>query len=778
MKRILRKYYKYLKQINRLAVEMETLSDEDLGAMTGKLKSRLQKGETLEDILPEAFAAIREAAGRVLGMYPYDVQILGGLVLHFGNIAEMCTGEGKTLVAVMPLYLNALTGRSTILVTVNDYLAARDGKQMRELFSFMHLTTGIGVEEEGQRLTPAEKRKIYASDIVYTTNSALGFDYLAENLAIDEAGKFLRPYYYVILDEADSVLLDSAQTPLVISGAPRVQSNMYNLADYFVATLRRDIEYEFEEKEKKVWLTEEGIEVAQRYFGVENLYDGDHFELVRHITLALQGHILFERDKQYVVEEDKVKLLDEQAGRIIENTKLRGGQHQALEAKEHVSQSQENRAMASITYQAFFNMFPKIGGMSGTAAENVDEFLDTYHMDVIRIPTRKPIQRKDLGDSVFYNREDQVVEALAQVQKIHATGQPVLLIACSIAVSDACSKILLDCGIPHNVLNAYNIAKEAEIIAEAGQEGAVTVATAIAGRGTDIRLGKGVNELGGLAVIGIGLMDNMRLERQARGRSGRQGDKGFSKFYISLEDEVVKHFAPEKLLEKYSEKSGKIVERRLLRCPRKAQNMSEKSGRDARKNTIKYAESTMIQRNLIYSMRDTILKECTTEPDYYLNMERTLIDEFLDTFEKKPEAGAVIRYVLDNITYDLDEHPSETDLEDYESIKEYVLKIAETQFERQREKMESDRDFRHFLCQMSLRAIDDNWIEQVDYVQQLRIAISGRSMAQRNVMHEFHRESHDAFMRMEKRIKRDMMRNILLGDVGRDAEGKQIVIVP
>ncbi len=758
---------------------METLSDEELSGLTEAFKARLSKGETLEDILPEAFAAIREAADRVLGMYPYDVQVLGGLVLHFGNIAEMCTGEGKTLVAVMPLYLNALTGRSTILVTVNEYLAARDGRQMGELFRFMHMTTSIGIPDDpSYRFTTEEKKAIYAADIVYTTNSALGFDYLSENLVTEEENKYLRPYYYVIIDEADSVLLDSAQTPLVISGAPRVQSNLYKMADYFVSTLREGTDYEVEKKEKKAWLTDQGIRAAGRYFAIPKLYDGKHFELIRHIYLALWAHTLFEKDKEYVVEEGKVKLLDMQVGRIIDNTKLRGGQHQALEAKEQIEPTNENRSMASITYQGFFNMFPKIGGMSGTASDAEAEFIDIYHMNVVRIPTRRPIQRKDMEDVIFYDRETQMAEALDEVQKIHETGQPVLLITCSIAVSDACSKILLECGIPHNVLNAYNIAKEAEIIKEAGQLGAVTVATAVAGRGTDIKLGKGIDEMGGLAVIGIGIMENLRLEGQARGRSGRQGDHGFSRFYISMEDEVVKQYAPEKFLKKCSEKTGLVEKKRERRWARKAQKLCDDAGREARKDTMKYAESSQIQRNLVYAIRDDVMKNCPTEIEYYMALEEELIDLFLEGYDKPPRSVEVIRYLMDNITYDVEERPDPSTIADFAGIKSYLMEMARQQFEAQRDRVGTQEGFVRFLRYMTLRAVDDNWIEQVDYVQQLRPAIMARNAAQRNVMHEFHKESHAAFVRMEKNVKRGMMRNILLGDLERDKNGRLVAVVP
>ncbi len=529
--------HKILRKVNSWAPAMEKHSDEELRGLTVRFKERYRKGESLDALLPEAYAAVREAAKRVLGMYPYDVQVMGAIALHQGRIAEMKTGEGKTLVATMPLYLNALTWNSCILVTVNSFLAARDGKQMVELYLGMGLTTAIGVNENESRQDVANKKSIYAADIVYTTNSSLGFDYLLDNLGDSYEKKYMRPFYYVIIDEADAVLLDNAQTPLVISGSPKVQSNLYEVADYFVTTLTEGVEYETQEQ--KVWLTREGIHKAEIFFSIENLYQGDHFMLIRHIYLALKAHTMYERDKQYVVSNDQIILLDERNGRLIYNTKLRGGQHQAIEAKEHVTVTAEQRAMASITYQSFFNLFPKTAGMTGTGAVDEAELQESYGMDVVTIPTNHPTIRKDYPDEVFSNLQAQMLGAMEEVLRLHAKHQPVLLIANSIRMSDLFSEMLLQKGIPHNVLNAYNEAKEADIIKEAGAADAVTIATSMAGRGTDIKMTDEVRSLGGLAVIGIGRMETLREELQTRGRAGRQGDPGFSKFYVSLVDDVV-----------------------------------------------------------------------------------------------------------------------------------------------------------------------------------------------------------------------------------------------
>ena len=546
----LRVVKKILKKVNSHAEEMSKLSDNQLKDKTQQFKKRLKQGETLDNILPEAFAAIREADKRVLGMFPYDVQVMGGIVLHQGNIAEMKTGEGKTLTATMPMYLNALSGESIILVTTNEYLANRDCEEMSQVYNWMGLSAASAVPENADDLKVEEKREIYNSDIVYTTNNALGFDYLIDNLASSKEEKFMPEFSYVIVDEVDAVLLDTATTSLVISGAPRVQSNMYKMTDEFVVSLEEEEDYRLDEEKKNVWLTRKGIEVAQEYFRVPNLYDGKHVELVRHITLALKAHNLFEKGKDYVIEDNKMYLLDSTEGRILENTKMQQGQQQAIEAAEGAEISDDMRSMASITYQNFFRLFKKIGGMTGTGKTANKEFIETYYMKVIQIPTNNPVIRKDYPDKIYPTLREKLMASLKLVKELHEKGQPILLTTADVELSEIYSEILLHEQIPHNLLNAHNAAKEAEIISEAGQWGSVTVATSMAGRGTDIKLGKGVKELGGLAVIGTELMPSKRTELQLRRRSGRQGDPGFSQFFVSLEDDVVIDSGP-KWVHKY-----------------------------------------------------------------------------------------------------------------------------------------------------------------------------------------------------------------------------------
>ena len=773
--RRLRKLRKILYQVNRYKETMAQMQDEELRAKTDEFRGRLQNGETLDHLLPEAYAVVREASKRVLQMYPYDTQVLGGIALHQGRIAEMKTGEGKTLVASMPLYLNALTGRGCILVTTNSYLAVRDGTQLGMLFRFLGISLEVGVSDvPGKKLTSKDKKRIYGADIVYTTNSALGFDYLLENLAVSPEDQYLREFYYVIIDEADEVLLDSAQTPLVVSGAPRVQSNLYETADYFVSLLKEGRDYETQEK--NAWLTEEGIRRAERYFYLKDLYAEENFETVRHIYLALKAHTAFFRDRQYLVENHKIYLLDAKTGRILQDTKLRAGQHQALEAKEHVPITQESRAMASVTYQSFFNMFEKKAGMTGTGAGDEDEFRQIYHLDVVVIPTNKRKIRKDYPDRYYTTLRAQILAAMEELVRVHRTGQPVLMITSSITMSDVVSEMLLQEGIPHNVLNAYNAAKEAEIIREAGQKNAVTVATSMAGRGTDIRLGEGVRELGGLVVLGVGRMESRRQELQARGRSGRQGDPGYSRFYVSLEDDVVIHHGPDSL-ERFRREDRRIRSPRLIRIINQAQRICEEKGCGARRSTMEFGESMLKQRNLVYALRREILKDKEPKKERYLQMEEAVIDEFLQK-NPIPDAAAVMRFALDNLSYRMESLPEESGLCSREAVRRYLMELTRQCLDRKIASLPEPELRCRFFRMMTLRAVDDAWIEEVDYLQQLRTTIAGRRYTQRNVMFDYHEEAYRSFQKMQKRMCRETMRNILLGEIVRKKDGSVQVLVP
>lgn len=541
----LRTIRKDLKKINALQDQMAKLTDKELKEKTIEFKNRLSEGESVDSLLPEAFAVVREADRRVLGMFPYDVQVLGGIALHYGYIAEMKTGEGKTLTATMPLYLNALSGKGAMLVTTNDYLTKRDGNEMGRVYRWLGLSVAIGVPDEPtKKLSVPQKIAIYNSDIIYTTHYVLGFDYLIQNLADSAEKQFMRDFHYAIVDEVDAVLLDSAQMPLIISGAPRVQSNYYNIADTFITTLVENEGYKFDEDKTNVWLTPHGIKEAQQFFDIEDLFQPENSEIFRHIILALKAHCLYNKEEEYIVNDEEVILLDAVSGRVLEGTKLQAGQHQAIEAKEKAEMTPETRARASITYQNLFKLFTKLSGMTGTGRVADDEFIETYKTPVISIPTNRPVQRIDYPDRIYTSLPEKIVASMDYIKKIHATKQPILLVTATVEMSDIYSHLLLKEGIPHSVLNAYNTAKEAEMIAEAGQLGNVTVVTAIAGRGTDIKLGKGVEELGGLAVIGTERMMSKRTDLQMCGRSGRQGDPGMSQFFVSLEDPLLIKWGP------------------------------------------------------------------------------------------------------------------------------------------------------------------------------------------------------------------------------------------
>lgn len=772
----LRQLNKILLQVRGYREQMAKLSDRKLAGLTREFKRRLNCGESLDDILPEAFAAICEADYRVLGMFPFDVQVLGAIALHQGYMAEMNTGEGKTLTATMPLYLNALSGKSTILVTTNEYLALRDAREMGRVYEFMGLSVAAGVPaKNGENFKNAEKKRIYEADIVYTTHGVLGFDYLLNNLVSTASDRFLREFYYVIVDEADAVLLDGAQTPLVIAGSPRVQSNLYEMADFFVTTLIEGRDYEKEDN--AVWLTEEGIRYAERFFQINNFYGEEYFEINRHVILALRAHKLFERQKEYIVSEDgELCLLDSGSGRLMTGVKLRGGQHQALEAKEKLKISQENRSVASITFQNFFLLFPKLSGMSGTISDAEEELLAVYHTSVIVIPPNKPLKRVDLDDFYFRDAGKQFAAAIGMVRLLHAKGQPVLVVAASIEETERVSESLLKARVSHNVLNASNAAWEAEIIKEAGQKNAVTVATSMAGRGTDIKLGKGVQELGGLAVIGIGRMANVRLERQARGRAGRQGDPGMSRFFVSLEDQVVKSGGSARV-DKYIEGSRHISDRRLKKTINGAQKTGEESAVMSRRQAMNYDQVLRFQRKLIYEVRDRLLDGEGMDERKLLEIARQNIEKLL-TVGEITDKGALKRYILDHISYRLDRELPVITLEDPKSIEKYLLYRVQQSLREQRKRLGSRKRLNDFMRVAALQAIDDGWVEQVDYLQQMQSAVSGRAAAQRNPIYEFQKDALESFRKMESSILNHVMRNILLSSVEIDEKDNLHILLP
>ena len=769
MNKIDKKLHFLLGKVKEECKKVKELSDYELKNKTIEFKNRLSKGETTDDLLPEAFAVCCEADYRVLGMFPFDVQILGGIALHLCYLAEMNTGEGKTLTATMPLYLNGLTGKSTILVTANEYLAIRDAEEMGQVYEFLGLSVKAGVNRDtNEKLDNDQKKEIYAADIVYTTHGSLGFDYLLNNLVHSKEDRFMRELYYVIIDEADSVLLDSASMPLVISGSPRVQSNLYGITDFFVTTLVEDEHYIVEDN--KVWLTDKGIEYAQRYFRIENLYSKENFDVLRHVVLALRAHYLMDKDVDYVVTDSgEIVLLDKSTGRKMNGMKLRGGSHQAIEEKERLKLSQEQRSVASITYQNLFNLFPKMSGMSGTIADGKDELLEVYHKQVVVIPPNKPMARKDLPDKYFKTSEEQFDAVIKETVKRHNTGQPVLLIASLISDTEMLSKLLVQENIEHSVLNANNAFWEAEIIKEAGQKNVVTVATSMAGRGTDIRLGSGVKELGGLCVLGIGRMNNTRDERQARGRAGRQGEPGVSIFYTSLEDDVCEILGDD-FLEKYIEKDKHISKRRIKKLINKSQKIKSESSVFQRKNAVDYDSVMQRQRTIMYKTRNDLLDGKSLDENYLLSICEDNIKDFVKS-NKKLDSYAVHRYVLDNLSYRLQEMDEST-----KNQKDYLIQYSKMAFNTKKKSI-GDR-FSEYCRLCTLKAFDDSWVEEVDYLQQLQAAISGRSSAQRNLLFEYQREARISFEEMEKSIKKAMIRNILLGEVSFGKDNEMIILYP
>ena len=765
-----------LEQVRAYKEQMASLSDEQLQGLTEVFRQRLEKGESLDDLLPEAFAAICEADFRVLGKFPYDAQVLGATALHQGKLVEMNTGEGKTLVATMPLYLNALSGKSTILLTTNEYLALRDAEEMGQVYRFMGLSVAAGVKAKSEeRFSNEEKKEIYNSDIVYTTHGVFGFDYLLNNLVTRAEDRFMREFNYVIIDEADSVLLDSAQTPLVISGSPRVQSNLYELADFFVTTLIEGRDYEKEDK--KVWLTDAGVKYTEQFFKIDNFYGEKYFEINRHVILALRAHVLFEREKEYMISKDgELQLLDGGSGRMMPGVKLRGGQHQALEVKEKIEASKENRSVASITYQNLFLLFPKMAGMSGTISDAAEELLNVYGADVVVIPPNCPLQREDRKDFYYKDRTSQFEDAIKLAVDTHNTGQPVLIVVSTIAETELVSRLLMEEKIAHSVLNANNAFWEAEIIKEAGQLNAVTVATSMAGRGTDIKLGEGVKELGGLAVIGIGRMSNVRQERQARGRAGRQGDPGYSQFFVSLQDEIVRQNG---LIDTTKFEDGKkyISKAKLKRVINTAQKTGEEFSVMSRRQAMDYDQVLQRQRNLIYATRDDLLDGETMEFKKIRNLAKENIREFILEQDMHTEES-VHRYILDNISYRLDKEVTEEILKNRKRLAKYLLNIVREGLSEQEKKLGSEELMMDFMRIATLQAIDDAWVEQVDYLQQLQTAVSGRASAQRNLVYEYQTDALESFQKMEKTVKKNIIRNILLSNVYVDAVGEIQILLP
>ena len=781
----LRRFKRRLAKINRLSLMMKKLTDAELQAYTPRLQAKIAAGVQLDELIELAFAVVREADRRVLGLYPYDVQVLGALALQRGMIAEMKTGEGKTLTATMPLYLNALTGRGAMLVTPNEYLAERDGKEMGQVYRWLGLNVAVGFPtaehpaKNGKELSPTEKRMRYQADIVYTTNAMLGFDYLIDHLASRSANQFYRQFDYCIVDEADAVLLDTAVTPLVISGTPRVNSNYLGPSDEVIRMLVPSQDYHFDEEEKAVWLTPKGIQRVERFFSQQHLYDGDHDELIKWVTLALKAHVLLERDRDYVVTPSgEVTLLDRTNGRLLPGMKLNGGLHQALEMKEQVKISDDQRAVATITYQNLFRQFKHLAGMTGTAQVDAEEFSKVYNLAVCQLPTNKPMIRRDYPDQLYVTLPEKIMASLTVVKQLHATGRPVLLVTGSVEVSEIYSELLLQAQIPHSVLNAKNAAKEATIIKEAGQQGAVTVATSMAGRGTDIQLGPGVAELGGLAVIGTEKMASQRIDQQLRGRAGRQGDPGSSQFFVSLEDPVVQHEGAHWLRRYFEQHRDQMTNRplkgwRYHQAVRQAQIVSDEHGAQQRRQALLMDESSHLQRRVVYHARQQLLQGDLQAFD----LKKIMTSEFQRFYrESQPLTPfKLARYIRETITYQFEEQPQTEVLAEETSVVHYLHQIAEAELARKRRQFKRPSDESHFYRLAILKAIDGCWMDEVDSLEQLRQAVVSRAVAQRNPIAEYHRKAYRAFQQMQVAIRRAITKNVLLSQLVDGINGKQVI---
>lgn len=758
--------------VNSFQDVTRALTDEQLQAKTTEFRDRIAAGQTLDHLLPEAYAAVREAALRVVGKFPYDNQILAAIVMHQGNIAAMKTGEGKSLTAIMPLYLNALSGRGALLVTVNAYLARRDAEEFRPVFEFLGLRLAIGVPEVGDPdFSAHEKKEIYAADVVYSTSDKVGFDYLLENLVGTSEEKYLRPFHYVLIDEADAVLLDLAQMPLVISGSPRVQSNLYPLAAEFVATLREGVEYDYDRSTGVVTLTDEGIACGNRFFRVGSLYAPEHFRLNRHISLALKARTGFRPEHDYMVMRGSLVLLSAVTGRLLEGNKLQGGLHQAIEAREGLEITTENRAMASVTYQNLFLMFERMGGMTGTAKGAEKELRDTYGTEVVEIPTFRPVIRRDEPDVVVRTLEEKERLIMDYVEEMRQTGRPILVTTASVTSSIRFSQQLLDRGIEHNLLNALSEAKEAEMVREGGRVGAITVATLIAGRGTDIKLTSEARELGGLVIIGTEKLPNRRIEGQVRGRSGRQGDPGSSRFYACMEDDIFVRFGSVKQKDIHRRPRSASAMSRLLD---RAQRASEESAAGARRLSKDFDIAMARQRELVYRMRDEIIAGDPVGRDDLRGIAASVIDEAIaaGSFTSR---GEVMRYVFDTLSYHLPAEFDELDAADPRRVRAFLVGMFERAVQEKVDALDDPEVFARFQRIVFLKSIDVAWIEQVDFLEQLKTVVKDRNLAQHKVEYEYRREAFFAFEEMKRRIDRDIVRLLCLSRIERGADGGLVI---
>jgi len=776
-KRELKRLDKMAEEIGKLAPEMEKLSDQDLRNKTDEFKERLEKGEKLDDLLVEAFAVVREASKRVLGLYPYHVQLMGGIALHEGNIAEMKTGEGKTLTSTMPVYLNALTGKGVHVITVNDYLARRDATEMGQLYEFLGLTVGLNTND----LSREEKQEAYNADITYGTNNEFGFDYLRDNMVLYKEHMVQRSLNFAVIDEVDSILIDEARTPLIISGQAKKSTQLYLQANGFVRGLKREEDYTYDEKTRSVQLTEEGINKAERAFGIENLFDLSHVTLNHHINQALRAHVVMHRDVDYVVQDGEVVIVDQFTGRLMKGRRYSDGLHQAIEAKEGLEIQNESMTMATITFQNYFRMYNKLAGMTGTAKTEEEEFRNIYNMNVVVIPTNKPVIRDDRPDLIYATMEGKFKAVVDDIAERHKKGQPILVGTVAIETSELISSLLTKKGIRHNVLNAKNHAREAEIIAEAGQKGSVTIATNMAGRGTDIKLGEGVKDLGGLAVIGTERHESRRIDNQLRGRSGRQGDPGVTQFYLSMEDELMRRFGSDNMRAMMQrlgmDDSQPIQSKMVSRAVESAQKRVEGNNFDARKQLLQYDDVLRQQREIIYKQRFDVL-DSENLREIIETMMKTVIERQVAAFAPETEDESewnlegLLDYVNANLLHEGD--ITENDLKGKEP-NEMVEAIFSKVIERYNEKEEALGDrMREFEKVIVLRSVDSKWIDHIDTMDQLRQGIHLRAYGQIDPLREYQQEGYIMFENMIAAIEEDVAKYMMKAEIQSNLQRQEV----
>ncbi|MFS1517166.1 preprotein translocase subunit SecA [Bacillus sp. SCS-151] len=777
-KRQITKLEKLAAQIDSLSADMDNLTDEQLQSKTAEFKGRYDKGEKLDDMLVEAFAVVREAAKRVLGLYPYKVQLMGGVSLHDGNISEMKTGEGKTLTATMPVYLNALTGKGVHVVTVNEYLASRDAHEMGQLYEFLGLTVGLNLNG----MSREEKIEAYAADIIYATNNELGFDYLRDNMVLYKEQMVQRPLYYAVIDEVDSILIDEARTPLIISGSAQKSAQLYVQANAFVRTLNKESDFIFDEKSKGVQLTEEGMNKAERAFGIDNLFDITHVSLNHHINQALKAHASMHKDIDYVVQDGEVVIVDPFTGRLMKGRRYSEGLHQAIEAKEGLDIQNESMTLATVTFQNYFRMYEKLSGMTGTAKTEEEEFRNIYNMHVVVIPTNRPIVRDDRADLIYKTIEGKFRAVVEDIAERHQKGQPVLVGTVAIETSEIISKFLKKKGIPHHILNAKNHGKEAQIIEEAGQPGAVTIATNMAGRGTDIKLGEGVKEAGGLSVIGTERHESRRIDNQLRGRSGRQGDPGVTQFYLSMEDELMRRFGSDNMkamMERLGMDDTQPIQSKMVsRAVESAQKRVEGNNFDARKQLLQYDDVLRQQREIIYKQRSDVLSSENLR-DIVEGMIKSTIERSVELHTPKEELPeewnlkGIIDYTNATMLAEGDVSLDQIKGQEPEEISELIYAKVKERYD-EKEQQLAPEQMREFEKVIVLRAVDSKWMDHIDAMDHLRQGIHLRAYGQIDPLREYQMEGFSMFENMVASVEEDVAKYVMKAQIRNNLQRQEV----